>query len=302
MYPLTFETPAPISVALDLHVADVRITASEGRTETVVDVRPHDPAEATDVKAAANTRVEFADGVLTIVNKRPRNVFAVIGQNRVKQVDIVIQLPADSAVHGNASVGSLVVEGVLGDVRFKNSVGDILLEETAALELRTDLGVIVVDSASGPADVQSGSGEVRIGAVDGPATVKNGNGPTSIGLVTGDARLKASNGSISVERALGDVTATCANGDVRIGEVVRGKAVVTSANGRVEVGVREGTAAWLELSTSIGKVYNELDTDASAAPGDGGPDHSATDTVELHASTKLGDVIIRRVPRVEADA
>jgi hypothetical protein len=70
----------------------------------------------------------------------------------------------------------------------------------------------------------------------------------------------------------------------------------TSKNGGVEVGIREGSAAWLELNTGVGRVYNELAT--SDAPEAGEP----VDRVEVHASTKLGDVTIRRAPRLDEEA
>jgi hypothetical protein len=101
---------------------------------------------------------------------------------------------------------------------------------------------------------------------------------------------------VSVDRALSDITAGSSNGEVRIGEVVRGKVSATSKNGGVEVGIREGSAAWLELNTGVGRVYNELATaDAPAAD-------EPVDKVEVHASTKLGDVTIRRAPRLDEGA
>jgi len=138
--------------------------------------------------------------------------------------------------------------------------------------------------------------DIRIGAVDGTAEVSSSNGKVRVGVVTGPATIKVSNGSVSVDRALSDITAESANGEVRIGEVVRGKVSATSKNGRVEVGVREGSAAWLELNTGVGRVYNELA--ASDAPEAGEP----VDKVEVHASTKLGDVTIRRAPRLDEEA
>ena len=108
--------------------------------------------------------------------------------------------------------------------------------------------------------------------------------------------IKTTNGSVSVDRALTDITAASSNGEARIGEVVRGKVSATSKNGSVEVGVREGSAAWLELKTDVGRVYNELaSADAPAAD-------EPVDKVEVHASTKLGDVTIRRAPRLDEEA
>ena len=292
-----FDTPSPIAVVLDLYVADVQIVASE-RTDTTAEVRPSDPGKAADVKAAENTRVAYdaATRTLSVVSRKPRNRFVNFSSKRPESIGVVIQLPADSDVRGEAGLGDFQSDGVLGAVVLKTDLGAVRLAETGPLNVRSGLGEIAVEVVSGSAEVHSGSSDIRIGTVDGTADVSNGNGKVRVGLVTGPAKVEASNGSVSVDRALSDITAANANGEVRIGEVVRGKVSATSKNGSVEVGVREGSAAWLELNTDVGHVYNELDS--AAAPEHGEP----VDRVEIHAGTKLGDVTIRRTPRLAEEA
>jgi DUF4097 and DUF4098 domain-containing protein YvlB len=291
-----FNTPSPVAVTLDLYVADVRIVASD-RTDTTVEVRPGDPGKPADVKAAENTRVEYDDATrtLSVITRKPRNRFVNFSK-RPESIDVVIQLPADSDVRGEADLGDYRTEGVLGDVALKTDFGAARIGEAGTLDIRTGFGEITVDEASGPAEVHSGSGDIRIGAVDGPAGVSTSNGTIRIAVVTGPANVKVSNGALSVDRALSDITAANSNGEVRIGEVVRGKVNATSKNGRVDVGVREGSAAWLELNTTVGRVYNELAS--SDAPDASEP----VDKVEVRASTKLGDIVVRRAPRLEENA
>ena len=57
----TFDTPEPISVTLELGIADIRVAATD-RRDTVVDVQPSDPSKKSDVAAAQQTRVEYANG------------------------------------------------------------------------------------------------------------------------------------------------------------------------------------------------------------------------------------------------
>jgi DUF4097 and DUF4098 domain-containing protein YvlB len=292
-----FNTPSPIAVALDLYVADVRFAVSD-RTDTVVEVRPSDPNKAADVKAAESTRVGYDDATrtLSIVSRKPRNRFVNFSSKRPESIDVVIQLPTDSDVRGEADLGDFQADGVLGTVVLKTDLGAVRLAETGPLNLRAGVGQVTVEGVSGSAEVHSGSGDTRIGAVDGTAEVSSGNGKVRIGVVTGPATVKGSNGSVYVDRALTDISAASANGEVRIGEVVRGKVTATSKNGSVEVGIRAGSAAWLELNTEVGRVYNELAS--SDAPAAGEP----VDKVEVHASTKLGDVTIRRAPRLDEEA
>ena len=292
-----FDTPSPIAVVLDLYVADVQLVASE-RTDTIAEVRPSDPGKAADVKAAENTRVEYDDATrtLSVVSRKPRNRFVNFSSKRPESIGVVIQLPADSDVRGEAGIGDFQSDGVLGTVVLKTDLGAVRLAETGPLNVRSGLGEIAVEVVSGSAEVHSGSSDIRIGTVDGTADVSNGNGKVRVGVVTGPAKVKASNGSVSVDRALSDITAASSNGDVRIGEVVRGTVNATSKNGGVEVGIREGSAAWLELETGVGRVYNELASSDAPDAGD------LADKVEVHASTKLGDVTVRRAPRPNEEA
>jgi DUF4097 and DUF4098 domain-containing protein YvlB len=292
----SFNTPSPIAVVLDLYVADVRFAVSD-RADTIVELRPSDPNKAADVKAAENTRVEFDDATrtLSIVSRKPRTRFVNFSSKRPESIDLVIQLPSESEIHGEADLGDFQADGVLGPVALKTDLGAIHLAETGPLNVRNGVGAITVDGVSGSAEVRASSGDIRLGAVDGPADVSTSNGKLRVGLVTGPANVKCANGSVWVDRALSDITAESANGEVRIGEVVRGKVSATSKNGSVEVCVRQGSAAWLELNTDVGRVHNEL-TDADAPEAD-----ESVDKVEVRASTKLGDVTIRRAPRLEEE-
>src|SRR6516165_5552277 len=219
-----FNTPSPIAVALDLYVADVRFAVSDGGG-TFVEVSGGDSNKAADVKAAERTRVEYDDATrtLSIVSRKPLNRFVNFSSKRPESINVVIQLPTDSDVRGEADLGDFQADGMLGTVALKTDLGAVRLAETGPLNVRNGVGAITVEGVSGPAEVHTGSSDIRIGAVDGTADVSTGNGKVRIGVVTGPANVKCSNGAVSVDRALSDITAASANGEVRIGEVVRGK-------------------------------------------------------------------------------
>jgi DUF4097 and DUF4098 domain-containing protein YvlB len=127
---------------------------------------------------------------------------------------------------------------------------------------------------------------VRIDHIDGAAVVKNSNGDTWIGQVTGNLQVNAANGRISVDRASEAVAAKSANGDVRLGEVAHGAVLAQTAFGKVEIGIRDGVAAWLDLNTRYGRVHNDLDAAERPGPGE--------DAVEIRARTSFGDITINR--------
>jgi hypothetical protein len=278
----TYETPGPISVSIDLPVADVRIR-SDGGSATTVDVRPTTPSKDEDVRAAEETRVEFADGRLTI--KGPR-ALAWLTSARRGSVDVTIELPAGSHLEGGVGMGAFACDGRFGDCSLRTGLGDVRIDRAGALNVQTGRGDVRVDVASGHAEVASGSGDVHVRELDQTAVLKNANGDIHIGSAAGDLRVSVANGSISVDRAETNVGAKSANGDVRVGEVVRGSVVLETARGDLDVGIREGTAAWLDVSSIAGSVHNTLD--AADAPEPSAP------TVEVRARTAVGDVAIRR--------
>lgn len=278
----TFATPEPISVTIDLTVGDVRLFAGE-RDTTTVEVRPSDASHAADTKVADGTKVEYAAGQLRI--KAPRQHGPGIF-GRPGSIDVTVSLPAGSDVRGGISVGAFRAEGHLGECRLKTSVGNVDLDQAGSLDARTSGGTVGVDRVSGDAEVSTSSGQVRLGAVGGTATVKNSNGDTWIGEVTGEARISASNGDIAVDHAGAGITATTANGHVRIGEVARGASTLKTAIGEIEIGVRAGTAAELDVSTHFGQVRNQLDVSAGPEPSD--------ETAKVLARTSYGDIVIRR--------
>jgi putative adhesin len=277
-----FATPEPISATIELHAGNVQIVATD-RTDTVVEVRPTDESDDSDVRAAQQTRVEHANGALTV--RGPKSL-ALSFSKKTRSVEVLIELPTGSQVHGELVSGDFSSSGVLGECRFTTSVGHYLLDRTGPLRLKT-MGHVTVDAVAGDAEVSTGSGRVRIGEVDGVAEVKNSNGSTDIGTATGRLRVRATNGDVTVGRAGAGVEARASNGSIRIAEVVRDSVALHTSTGDLEVGVAAGTAAWLDLKTGHGRVHNELD-DIGPAPEESGR------TVEVRAHTSFGDITVRR--------
>ncbi|MFD9034179.1 DUF4097 domain-containing protein [Streptomyces sp. NPDC059567] len=274
-----FETPEPVSATVELEIGRARIVAAK-RTDTVVEVTPSDPGDKLDVQAAEETKVTCAGGKLLVKGPKKRSLFGKIGA-----VDVTVELPAGSELIVSTGLGELIGEGRFGNCRLTTAAGDIQLDEAADVRLKTSHGDILVDRTTGQTEIQ-GSGRVRVGRIDGSATVKNLNGETVIGEIGGELRVNSSNGPISVVRAGSSVTAKTASGSIRLGEVVRGQITLDSSAGGLEIGIAEGTAAWLDVRSTAGRVRNELD--AAEGPG------QSTETVEVRGRTSVGDIVIRR--------
>ena len=283
----TFDTPKPISVAIDIAMGTVHLIASD-RGDTVVAVNPADPTRPRDVQVAQETVVDHAAGRLTVRSPRPRGLtHLVTGPNsRNGSVAVVVELPAGSDVQVDAQVGDIRTDGVLGEVRVKTATGHIRIDDTGPAQLHTPGGAVTLGRARGRVAVVA-AGAIHITAVDGDAEVKNLNGRTWIGDVAGDLRVRSSNGDITVDRTHGQVVAKTANGDIHIGEVAGGSVDLATAYGQVDIGIPKGTAAWVDAHSRFGRITTDLD-DAQAPATD-------RSTAEVRAHTSFGDIVIHRV-------
>ncbi|CAM5699436.1 Putative adhesin domain-containing protein OS=Streptomyces alboniger OX=132473 GN=CP975_25485 PE=4 SV=1 [Streptomyces alboniger] len=275
-----FDTPRPITVTVTLDAGNLRVVAGDG-AKTVVEVRPGDEGRDADVRAAERTRVEFSDGTLLVKGPKERSLFG-----KGSSLDVEITLPAGSEVRGTGGMVHCVTRGRLGECVIKTSAGDIQVERAAGVRLSTGFGEVGVGRAEGRAEVSTASGEIRLGAVTGAASVKNSNGAVSLGEIGGPLEVKASNGTVTVERAAADVTVRTANGAIRVGELARGSAVLETAAGAIEFGIREGTAAFLDVRTRVGSVSRTLPETGDA--------NEPTDTLRVRARTGMGNIAVGR--------
>ncbi|MEU6381865.1 DUF4097 family beta strand repeat-containing protein [Streptomyces sp. NPDC046909] len=275
----TFDTPRQISVTAHVEAGSIQFTASD-RTDTTVEARPRDPKKDVDVRAADQTQITYAGGVLTI--RTPKS--GLFG--RTGTVDVTVDLPTASRIDVTGAWTQVLGEGQLGEVRVKTSSGDTRFDTTGPLHLTASHGSITVDRVEGPAEIATSTGSLRVGHLDGPAVLKNSHGTTTVGAAIGEIRVSGANGDIEIRRAEDSVTATTAHGTLRVDEVVRGTVQLETSYGAIDIGVREGTAAWLDANSSSGQVRNTLT--ASASPT------QTEDTVKIRARTRHGNIDVRR--------
>ena len=260
----TFDSPTPIHARIELSGGSVRVRAS-ARADTVVEVRPSHGGSGADAQLAEQTRIEFADGRLTVsVPRRPRLLFF----GGMPSVDIDVLLPEDSRVEVTSSAGDVDCEGRLGDVRIDTRYGDIRIDRSTAARIHTSAGEISISDAEGPAEASTSYGEIRVGRA------------------SGDLRLDSACGDITVDCALASVGARTKYGQVRVHEAVQGSLDLETAYGTVEAGIREGTAAWLDVASASGRVRNLL-TESD------GPAESE-ESLRVRARTAHGNIVIRR--------
>ncbi|WP_030455008.1 DUF4097 family beta strand repeat-containing protein [Herbidospora cretacea] len=167
-----FDTPQALTAKISVPMGLVRIVAGD-RADTVVNVRPSNPGGAVDVKAAEQTTVALAGGVLEVrAPDAPKF-------GRSGSVEVTVELPAGSAIEGSGMATDFRTEGRLAGGRVQTAKGDI--------SLGTVDGAVVADTAQG---------DIRVAeAVSGLLDLKTSAGTIEVGVAAGvSAGLQATTG------------------------------------------------------------------------------------------------------------
>ncbi|THA78549.1 hypothetical protein E6R60_06725 [Streptomyces sp. A0642] len=176
-----FETPAQVTAVLHIPAGRIQLIGAD-RADTTVEVRPSNASKGRDVKAAEQTRVEYADGVLRITGPEGKN--QILGPSG--SVEVTVQLPAGSVVEAKAAGAELRGVGRLGDVAFESAQGSVKLDEAESVRLTLQSGDVSVGRLGGSAEISTQKGDLRIAeAVRGTVTLRTEHGEISVGAAHG---------------------------------------------------------------------------------------------------------------------
>ncbi|MFC8173451.1 DUF4097 family beta strand repeat-containing protein [Streptomyces sp. NPDC057242] len=215
----TFQTPAAITAVVEIPAGHIRLVAAD-RADTTVEVRPAVASRSKDVKAAEETTVAFADGVLRIEAPEAKSLLGSSGS-----VEVTVRLPAGSRVEAKAAAADLRGTGRLGDVSFDSAQGPVELDEAASVRLTLQDGDITVGRLDGSAELTTARGDLRIAeALGGQLVLATQSGSITVGAAPGvsatlDAGTTHGRVSNSLRNAEGagaglTIRATTAHGDI----------------------------------------------------------------------------------------
>ena len=266
--PDTYPTPEPIQLYVRIPRGHIEVVATDTQ-ETTVDVQRTDTRSASAV--ADDVRIEFRESrrtsgqLLVVVDKNRHSWFGKQATYEVRietphgaDIDVVT---ASADVMGTGRFDSVNVRTASGDVSFEN-VTDRITIKSASGDLR-------VHESQGPVDLATTSGDIHVGAA---------GGRVSAALVSGDFK---------VDTVADGVKARSVSGDLSIQAVEKGTVELTSVSGDAVVAVRPGKRVWMDLMSSSGDTFCELDgsDDGSSAGGA---------EVDIRVKTVSGDVRIVR--------
>ncbi|MFE1289049.1 hypothetical protein [Streptomyces sp. NPDC058751] len=214
-----FDTPAPVSAVLDIPAGRIRFIAAD-RADTTVEVLPANRSKSRDVKAAEQTEVSCADGVLRVEIPGARNR----GLGPSGAVEVTVQLPAGSHVEAKAAAAEFRGVGRLGDVTFEGGHRSVELDEADSVRLAGLDADITVGRLHGPAEISTQKGDLTVSeAVRGTLTLSTEKGDIIVGAAPGvSASLDAGTAFGRVSNALRNadaapgltIHATTAHGDI----------------------------------------------------------------------------------------
>ena len=273
----TFATPGPIAATVVVSGAQVRVTASD-RTDTVVLVEPIDQASKKDVKVASKTKVDFADGQLSVKT--------TVSGDKDGSVVITIDLPAGSSLVAYLAHSNVHADGSFGEYELHLASGRVQLDRINALQANIAAGEVAIGHIAGRANIDGAAFAMRISEVEDTVKVSSSGGQTWIGHASADLDLSSGSGGFDIDRADGSVTAKTGDGAIRIGRLTRGRAELSNGSGNIEVGISEGTAATVDANSERGSVRNSVPPRENPDPSD--------NEVTVHARTRHGDIIIQR--------
>lgn len=176
-----FETPAAVSVVLDIAAGRIQVIAAD-RADTTVEVRPANASKGRDVKAAEQTKVEFGDGVLRITGPAEKN--QIFGQSG--SIEVTVQLPAGSSIEAKATAAEFRGVGRLGDIAFEGAHGAVKIDEAAGIRVTAYAGDVAVGRLTGSAEISTQKGDIHIAeATSGTVVLRTQMGDVTVGAAHG---------------------------------------------------------------------------------------------------------------------
>lgn len=275
-----FETPTPTRIRVEIPNGQITVTAGETTTTQVDLCAPNHDSGAMAWIADAEI-AQYGDEIVVRGPKVGLTLFRTWGP-----IEARIALPLGSDACLSIGAGGIETQGRLGKITANTGAGGVRLDDCDEARAHTGAGNVDIAAVSGSVDTKTGAGTVTVGKIGGSAHIVTAAGNAKVGDITGAAKFTTAHGNIEVGRTGDSLEAFTASGNVDVGLADHGRVRAKTVSGRVSVGVPNGVAALLDISTLSGRVRSDLA--AGAAPVDGEA------FVELILSTISGNVNVAR--------
>lgn len=264
----TFATPGPVRLEVELTTGRVDVQTAEV-AETSVELVPLNNSDVT-MRAIEEAVIVHDErgGVHRVRVQVGKQKGFYLG--RGPQVQVTAQCPDGANLNVASAAATVRADGRYGDVEIKAVSGDTELSE-----------------ADGEARLKSVSGDTRVGRIGGRAELGSVSGDVNADVVEGPCTVKTVSGDVTVGDAHTSVEVTTVSGDQQLAAVQSGRVELRSVSGDIRVGVRRGTAVYMDVNSRSGDVSSELDAADGEVEGTGAQ-------VEIRASSVSGDIALVR--------
>ena len=164
------------------------------------------------------------------------------GRSSNATLDLKVAVPSHMALIVRDTTGEVLVRNVAA-LQLQDGTGGIEVESVSGGVSITDgTGATVIRGVGGSLQLKDGTGEVEISDVQGSVSVDDGTGAMTVSEVGGSVDLKDGTGDIEVEGIAGSVAVQDGSGDVSISRV-EGSLALRSGSGRVRLAEIQGSVA-----------------------------------------------------------
>jgi putative adhesin len=261
----TFDTPGPVTVAIDVASADIEVTVVEAE-KTEIEIDGYDKEETPRVSCDPSPD----GGYRVTIEHKQKKFWGIRLFNG--GLEIALSVPPGTVIDGAGGAAELDAHGTLAALSFRSGSGDLRFEDV-----------------SGDVQLSCASGDIEGRSVGGHFGFKGASGDIELGAVSNGITVRSASGDISVGRLEGTSIITVGSGDIELRHVGPGSVDAKAISGDVHVGVREGLGVWLDVSSRSGDVRSTLDTTRRS---DADPD---LPQLELTLNTVSGDIDVTRV-------
>jgi len=284
-----FETDVPLELDIGVTIGRVEVVL-EGDSGARVELR-HDRGEQQPWVAGVNSLLSWVGerfGDQLGVDPSGTNPAEAVQQSRIEKLGnrLVVQAPKAWQLRNVAL--SVIVRAPAGShVEVRAGAADVTVTGSAGrVDLLTGSGEVKLDRADGSATVRTGSGGIKLGPTLGGLQLRSGSGHGEAASIAGSATLATGTGDVWRGAVAGEVMARTGSGDLSVADAASGTLDLITGSGEVRIGIRGGTAAEVDLTSSGGKVSSELDI-ADSAPSGGVK-------LKVRARTGSGNAVVTR--------
>ncbi|UOX89923.1 DUF4097 domain-containing protein [Amycolatopsis sp. FBCC-B4732] len=283
-----FEAEGPLELDVSVTIGRVEVVL-DGDSGARVELR-HDQGEQQPWVAGVNNLLSwvgerFGDQLGVDPASSPAEA---VRQSRIEKLGnrLVVQAPKAWQLR-NVALSVKVHAPAGSHVEVRAGAADVTVTGSAGrVDLLTGSGEVKLDRADGSATIRTGSGGITLGPTLAGLQLRSGSGHVEASSVAGSATLATGTGNVWLGAVSGEVMARTGSGDLSVADAASGSLDLITGSGEVRIGIRGGTAAEIDLTSSGGRVSSELDVLAAAPEGDV--------KLRVRARTGSGNAVVTR--------